>query len=135
MMKRIIGILLTAMVLLTFGISAFADTTGSNNTIEIGNFTIIFDENTTLSPEEQLRLAQCRANVDHFEAPGPQQKNVLCSLFGHKTTTETVIVIEHKVSATQPRCVKTYEDVTGCTRCDTVTIIDVLSSTYFFCCD
>ena len=132
-MKRLISILLALFALLLFSVNAFADAVNSSNIIEFENFTFIFDETSTLSREEQLHIAHCRANIDNFESSGVQQKNVLCSIFGHKITTETVVVIEHKVSASQPRCLRTVEDITSCTRCDTVTNIDLLSSTYIYC--
>ena len=47
---------------------------------------------------------------------------------------ESIIVIEHCVSATAPRCLETYEDLTVCSRCD-YTAIDVIGSIYIYCCD
>ena len=136
MMKRKICMVLVVLMMFAFNVTAFADASDTTDkTVNLDNFTIIFDENTTLTADEMLAIAQRRVKAGSFDGSQIEQKNVLCSLFGHKTTTNSVIVIQHKYSATRPRCLKTYEDITSCTRCDTVTNIEVEGSIYIDCCE
>ena len=132
-MKRFISLSLAIIFALSLCFSTSATTTDSN-TIVTDHYTIVFDEDSTLTQEEKVYLAEIRANYHHGYNDGASTYNVICNMFGHKTTTETIGVIEHCVSATQPRCLQTYEDLTVCSRCDYVQI-DVLGSVYIYCCD
>ena len=132
-MKRLICLSLAIIFAISLCFSASADS-NDNNTITVDHYTIIFDENSTLTQEEKLYLAEVRANHTHENNDDASTYGVMCDLFGHKTTTETIIVIEHCVRDTPPRCLETYEDLTTCSRCDYVEV-DVLSSVHIFCCD
>ena len=132
-MKRIISLSTALILALLLCFSASANTTG-NNTVTVDNYTIIFNEASTLTQDEMLRIAQARVNYNPEENSETSTYGVMCNLFGHKTTTETISVIEHCVQEAQPRCLQTYEDLTVCSRCDYVEV-DVLSSVHIFCCD
>ena len=131
-MKRLISLSLAIIFAISICFSTYADTI-DGNTITVDHCTITFDENCTLTQEEKLHLAEIRANY-HEHNGETSTYGVICNVFGHKTTTETIGVIEHCVSDTQPRCIETIEDLTVCSRCDYVNI-EVLASTYIFCCD
>lgn len=112
---------------------ASADTT-DNNVVNIDGYTIVFDDNTSFGKEEQLLIAQYRANYNFSSPTTTNTYGLMCTLFGHKTTTETIVVTEHCVHDTAPRCLETLERITVCSRCD-YTEIDILSSTYVYCCN
>lgn len=130
-MKKVLVSLLSIIIItvLTFTTSASGTTT---NIYTIDGITIEFSENSSFTAEEQATIAELvTKGVDNSSAT---TYNIMCTLFGHKTTTESFTVIEHCVSATAPRCLKSLQDVTACSRCDYVSI-DVVSSYYIFCCD
>lgn len=66
--------------------------------------------------------ADVRAKVLSYmrgeEVDEPEQdRNIICTLFGHDYTTTTSTSVTHNVYTTSPKCVKnTYENKT-CTRC------------------
>ena len=132
-MKRFISLSLAIVFALSLCFSTSANTNDSN-TFTIGDCTVTFDEDCALTYEEKMQLAEIRANHNDEHNDEVSTYGVICNMFGHKTTTETIIVVEHRVSDTQPRCVETLEDLTVCSRCDYVDIV-VLSSSYIFCCD
>ena len=129
-MKKILIMLLAIMITLplVFPVSA------SNTTINAYNgITVEFSENSSFTAEQQEIVIQ---NVVYgVNDSSVTTYNLLCTLLGHSTVTETIGVIEHCVSATAPRCLKTVQDVTMCTRCETVTNTDIISKMYIFCCD
>ncbi len=127
-MKKIIIFALTAVLLLSFCLSASASTVNGNE-YQIGEKTIIFEENSTFTTEKQQAIAELLANPEY----GIATANVLCSLFGHKNTTELATVITHCASANAPRCKEETFEVTTCSRCDesTITLIGV---GYISCC-
>ena len=95
------------------------------------NKTIIFDDNTTLSIEQQQKIADRLANG----ADGVSTYNLWCTLWGHKyDTTEGATVIQHEVNPTAPRCLKEYFLVHICSRCEESGQIESLGSEYIFCC-
>ena len=132
-MKRLISLSLALIFvfLLCFTISA---DTADNNVVNIADYTIVFDDNTSFSKEEQLLIAQYRANYNFSSPTTTNTYGLMCTLFGHKTTTETIVVTEHCVRDTAPRCLETLERITVCSRCDH-TEIEVLNSTYMYCCN
>lgn len=132
-MKRFILINIAIVLLLVFSLSTFADTATSND-YQIGNYTISFNENSSLTSEEQQLFAKRRAEINSEDNSYPEMKNVLCSLFGHNTKTEDITVIEHRVRDTAPRCKRTEEDVTFCSRCDCRSV-KVTNTTYINCCE
>ena len=132
-MKRLISLSMVLIFAFTFCFATSADT-ADNNVVTVDNYTIVFDESSSLTQEEKLHMAQLRANYSPETSTESSTYGVMCTLFGHKTTTEMIIVTEHCVSATAPRCLETYEDLTVCSRCD-YTTVEVISSIYIYCCD
>ena len=131
-MKRYITFFLAIVVAIsTILITSATSSTGT--AIEIDSFEVIFESDSSFTAEEQQLIAEkvISNNTDNEKAT---TYNILCTLFGHKTTTESITVIEHCVREAQPRCTKSLQDVTTCSRCDYVDI-SVFSSTYIYCCE
>ena len=60
--------------------------------------------------------------------------NIICDLFGHSYTEETITTITHKVNATQPRCKQEVLKVKVCSRCSD-TQIERMSFEFINCCE
>ena len=131
-MKRLLCLCLSIALAVILGISPSANANGGN-IVELNGYTVVFDEETSFTPDEQVALAQYIV-TDCTKNSSSQTYGLMCTLFGHKTTTESVIVVEHCVQAAQPRCVKHYEYLTTCSRCD-YTEVEIVSSEYIYCCD
>jgi len=131
-MKRFIIFLLATIVALSMTLISSA-TASNGNTIEYNGYTIIFNVDSSFDEQQQQIISQKVISNDNTNDISTTY-NLMCTLFGHKTTTETITVIEHRVSDTQPSCRKTLQDVTGCTRCDYVTT-NVVAQTYIYCCE
>ena len=132
-MKRLLCLCLSIVLTVILGISPSANA-NSSNIVELNGYTIVFEEDTVFTSDEQLALAQRVVTHDSSNESSSQPYGVMCTLFGHKTTTEPIIVIEHCVQAAQPRCVEYYENLTVCSRCD-YSNIEIISSQYIYCCD
>lgn len=131
-MKRFITLFLAIIVVISMTLIASAKAS-TGRTIEIDGFSVIFDADSTFTVEEQQLIAE-KIVSNNTENKIATTYNLMCTLFGHKTTTETITVIEHCVRESLPRCIKSLQDVTTCSRCDYVTT-DIVSSTYFYCCE
>ncbi|MBR4062868.1 MAG: hypothetical protein IKK01_07370 [Clostridia bacterium] len=127
-MKKILFALLAMLLVLCLPLVVSAS--GNNYTID--NITVEFSDTSTFSTEQQEVIAQAIINgTDNSYTT----YNLLCTLFGHKETTESIGAIEHCVSATAPRCTRTIYEITACTRCETVIDTITISKVYIFCCD
>ena len=127
-MKRLFSILLATTLLFSFAIS----TSASNevgNTYEIGNITVIFDASSAFSPEKQELVANQIVSPES----GIATAGLICTLFGHKNTTETVVTITHKATETDPRCFEELFAVTSCSRCDETSTVRT-GFRYISCC-
>lgn len=131
-MKRFITVCLAIIVAISMTLVSSA-TTSTGTTIEVDGVSVIFNADSSFSAEEQQLIAE-KVVFNNAENETASTYNLMCTLFGHKTTTETITVIEHCVRDSLPRCRKSLQDVTGCTRCDYVTT-EVVSSTYIYCCE
>ena len=131
-MKRIITLFMAIIIAFSMTLVSSANTT-SGNTIEVNGVTVIFSANSNFTEEEQQLIAE-HVILGISEDERNTTYNLLCTLFGHKTTTESFTVVEHCASDTQPRCRRSLQDVTACSRCDYVTT-EVISSTYIYCCE
>ena len=131
-MKRITTFILAIIIAFSMTVISSANTT-TENTIEINGVTVTFAANSNFTEEEQQLIAQYFV-LGILDGETHTTYNLLCTLFGHKTTTESFTVIEHCASNTQPRCRRSLQDVTACSRCDYVTI-DVVSAVYIYCCE
>ena len=130
MMKRtlilFIAVLIIAMLTLT--VSA------SENIYTINGFTFEFAQDSAFTTEQQVVIVETAINKETVDSDVTTY-NLLCTLFGHKSATESFTIIEHCVSDTAPRCLQTLQDVTACTRCDAIIDIHTVGSVYIFCCD
>lgn len=119
-------------MLVTFSLTFSANAASASNIYNVNGVTVEFSPNSSFTVENQATIANYVAsNTDDSYVAA---YNLWCTMFGHDTTTETITVIEHCVSDTAPRCVKTFQDVTACSRCDYVNI-EVIGSSYIFCCE
>ena len=116
-MKRltIIAIVIILMIWGTIGVSAIESI---DNTYQIGNVTIIFDENSQLSADQQESIAHLLVYPEN----GVAQANLICDIFGHKNTMEGVTTITHKATAYNPRCLEEFFTITTCSRCNESTV-------------
>ena len=128
--KKLLSILLTIICVLSLTlVSSASNSLGNAFTIE--STTVSFSTNSVFSYEEQQALAQRIVSKEMTEST---TYNLLCTMFGHKTTTESITVIEHCVNSSKPRCLQSLQEVTACSRCDYVDIVEI-SSIYIYCCD
>lgn len=127
-MKRIFAVLLVLTLLsCTFVIPAGAkNTANKNNDIEI----IIHDD---VSEETKEKIERYFANGEPAENDSTTTYGLTCTLFGHKIECTSISTINHKVSATSPRCLKKTYDYEECTRCDYEKAILVCKE-YIVCC-
>ena len=86
----------------------------SGNTYIIDNVTVIFDEHSQLSNDKQEVIANLLVNPQY----GVSAAGLMCTLFGHKNTSEPVIAITHRYNVESPRCLQENYIVTTCSRCD-----------------
>lgn len=127
-MKKIISILLAISLFVAFYITPVAGESG-NNIYTIDNKTIIFDEASAFTVEEQQVIAELLANSDQVHST----YGLMCTLFGHKNTTETVQTITHCVDTKSPRCLQENFAVTTCSRCGETTT-ERVSYRFITCC-
>lgn len=131
MMKRTLIILLALIMTFTMPLTTYANG-NTGNIYSFDRITVEFSADSSFSAEEQAAIAEWVANGANDS--NATTYNLLCTLFGHDTTTESFTIIEHCVSDTAPRCLKSLQDVTVCSRCDYV-YAEVYSSFYINCCE
>ncbi len=124
---RVLSLILMLIIMSTYCFAHSAE-----HVYEYGNdnITIIFQENTIFSSEEQERIADIIVYGDNNEEISTYS---LCWLTGHDTTSENVTSVQHKVSSSSPRCMRTLYTVTTCSKCD-YEKIETLGSGYIYCC-
>ena len=113
-MKRFITIILVAVLVLTACIATSAHEE-SDNILIIGDVTIFFSHDSDFSESEQQHIAHHLTDGDsgNFTTFG-----LMCFLFGHNYTTESVRTVTHRVLPTSPRCFEEYFLVSVCSRCN-----------------
>jgi hypothetical protein len=99
------------------------------NYYQIDNVTVVFDDDSQLSNEQKETIAQLLVNPEY----GVSQVNLICNIFGHKNTQEGVSTITHKVSGTDPRCLREFFTITTCSRCNESTV-ERNAAVYISCC-
>ena len=130
-MKKILALLLALLFITIFSLTAFA-TTEENNVYNIGNVTVVFDEENPFDATTLEALAHMLASGSYGE-DNVATYNLLCTLFGHKYQTSGVTTVTHCAQSIQPRCLEEYFAVTTCTRCDE-TIVERTGWSYITCC-
>ena len=121
---------------LSFGVSAlYAHRLPSLYSSE-NNIVVSIDDAYRLAENqiEKITDAVIAYHCNHVTAAESTPYGLTCVLLGHDKQTNMVSVIEHKVRATNPRCLETKYKVTTCSRCDYENIEYVLEK-YISCCD
>ena len=127
-MKKIIALILAMILSLSFYMTVGA--ADVENIYNYGDIEIVFTEDSTCSDEMKQSIANYIANGDD----GATTYNLLCTLFGHKETVESVTTISHKVRTTDPRCLRQIWEVHACSRCNEALDTIELSRSYITCC-
>ena len=127
MKKLIIGFLVVAMLVCAcVGVSADE---AMGNRYVIDDVTVIFDADSQFSVEQQEAIADLLVHPEY----GTSTAGLMCTLFGHKNTSETAITITHKYNVESPRCLKEFFTVTSCSRCDETTV-EKTGQLFITCC-
>ena len=127
-MKKAISLLCAILLTFCFTFGVSADT-NTGNIYRVDNVTVVFEVNSQLSSEQQETVANLLAHPEY----GVEEANLICDIFGHKNTSETVIAITHKYFPDSPRCLQENFIVTTCSRCNTSTV-ERASYMYITCC-
>ena len=126
-MKRIISIVLLFLMGTSIALVANA-----YNKYDDVNMTIVFMEDSEFNEKEKDLI---RAKLFGIATGiGDCPDNIICDLFGHSYTEETITTITHKVNATQPRCKQEVLKVKVCSRCSD-TQIERMSFEFINCCE
>lgn len=132
-MKKIITFAVAVFVIFMFCISPVV-AGNESNIYSIGNIEIFFDELSQFDAETKniiiSHLLSDDSNRDRNGINNP--KNIICDIFGHSFTTETVITITHNVRDTQPTCLEETYEVSVCSRCGHVES-NLISHKYIYC--
>ena len=126
-MKKVISITLVFIIAMFACIGAFAET-GSSNMIDIDHVTVIFEEDSMFTPEEQQYIAEMLV----YGNENATTLGIGC-LFGHKYVEENVSMITHCVNPTDPRCLQEKFFIQTCSRCGK-TNTEIINSKYISCC-
>ena len=127
-MKRLIVGFLVVVTLLCACVGVSADeATGNRYTVD--GVTVVFDADSQFSVEQQEAIANLLVHPEY----GTSTAGLMCTLFGHKNTSETAITITHKYNVESPRCLQENFVVTSCSRCGESTV-ERVSYKYISCC-
>lgn len=136
-MKKFLPILLILTILIstfTLNVNAREDSTYN---ILFANQTYSNEKETTeiISIDESLTKEQVNSFLDYLTgAEATESKGLTCFLFGHDLVYEgSVVIMEHKVYADSPRCVRKVYDLYSCSRCSHEKY-DLISSRRIDCC-
>ena len=127
-MKKIIAIVLVTVLMICACVNASADDV-CGNAYTIDNTTVIFDENSQFSVEQQEMIAHRIV----YSEENTSTYGLMCTLFGHKNTSETVTAVTHKYNVEAPRCLEEIFLVTTCSRCGETTT-ERTGYRYISCC-
>lgn len=128
-MKKIIALIMVVISLFSaMSISAYAEEATENTvTVTVNKTDFIFAENTS----EEFRSKAIAHYFNHDDSA--ETYGLTCTLLGHKLESSVVTTITHKVSATDPRCLRETYDTEACTRCDYANAV-LIGSVYISCC-
>ena len=114
-MKRVWSIILVLAFLAgIMQIGAFAEDKVVNLVPENGEYEVQYFIPNDLSPNTQ---AQILAYMRGEDTEPNQDRNIICTLFGHDFTTTTTSSVTHNVYTTSPKCVRNTYETRTCTRC------------------
>lgn len=117
-MKKVIAMVLVIVLMVCACVNASADE-ACGNAYTINNTTVIFAENSQFSAEQQEIIAHMIVCPEESTST----YGLMCTLFGHKNTSEAVTTITHKYNVESPRCLQEYFTVTTCSRCNESTVV------------
>lgn len=123
--------LLTILVatLLVFSMCITSSAKSEQYIYEFDSYTVIFDEDTTLSTPKMMAIAE---NLENDNG-NTSTYGLWCTLFGHSYESHTATKITHCVYDTNPRCLKEIYEVQVCSRCED-TVSNLIGSSYITCC-
>jgi hypothetical protein len=127
-MKKAIAVLMVVVIIVCATVSVSADEI-VGNTYQIDNVTVVFDVDSQLSTDQQEMIAQLLVNPEY----GVSQTNLICNIFGHKNTQESVSTVTHKAKENSPRCFQEIFIITTCSRCNESTV-ERTGYRYISCC-
>lgn len=129
-MKRIISFVLVVVSLFSvMSISAYAEETPENTVIVTVNETMfVFDSNTS----EEFRTKAIAHYFNHNDN-NTVAYGLTCTLLGHKLESSVITATQHKVRATDPRCLRETYNTEVCSRCDYTNSV-LIGSAYITCC-
>lgn len=130
-MKYFSRIILTMCLLLalvfvgtlcSFAAEGVSEENGVDTSYWFGNVEVRFGSDSALTAEQQEALAAWLIDPSTDKTAGGEASTYgfTCWLTGHKYEKEVVVVVEHKVYDSAPRCREYIYDVSTCTRCDHV---------------
>lgn len=122
---------MTILLVYTFSLSSIA-ASEEGNIYNIGNITVVFDENNNFDTDTREALAHMLAS-GNYDNGNIATYNLLCTLFGHKYETTGVTTITHCVEPDQPRCLEECFTVQVCSRCED-RIVERTGFRYITCC-
>lgn len=126
------------LIISILSISVFATSADEvvSSIVDEPNITIDIEGADILSEEQFVRITNTvmAYHCDHEMPMMSSTYGLTCVLLGHDKQTNMVSVIEHKVLATNPRCLETKYLVTTCSRCDYESI-EYVAEKYISCCD
>lgn len=118
-------------------LSAFAnfDETVSQ-AVQESNITIDIEDSDDLTDDQIFSITDTvmAYHSGHKVPTTSSTYGLTCVLLGHDKQTNMVSVIEHKMRASNPRCLETKYLVTTCSRCDYENI-EYVAEKYIACCD
>ena len=135
-MKRLLNVCFVTILIVLFSIQVYAIYSNGIFTSNSNNITVSIEgaSNLTDGQIEKITNAVITHHCGHETVESSQPYGLTCVLFGHDKQLNMVSVIEHKVRATNPRCLETQYKVTTCSRCDYENI-EYYTDTYISCCD
>lgn len=132
--KKSLVILITLILSVILSISVLAvHSVGEVNDDEL-TINIHGEEGLSTEQIERITNIVSEYHCGHISSEAAVPYGLMCTLFGHDEQLHSVSAIEHKVRATNPKCLETDYLVTTCSRCEYENI-EVLAEIYISCCD
>lgn len=129
MMKKFLSVIL-GIIICTYACLSISASDNNISVIEIENMDTIFNEDSVFSNDQKQKIAEFLV----YGNSDIQTYGLMCTLFGHKYTTETVQTITHCVYSSAPRCLRQKYEVSICSRCD-ATEQTLISEQQIYCCN
>ena len=132
--KKSLGILVVLVLSVMLSVSVLAvHAVGDANDNDL-SITIHGVDKLTTEQIERITSIVSEYHCGYTTSETAVSYGLMCTLFGHDEQLHSVSAIEHKVRASNPRCLETDYKVTTCSRCEYENI-EVLAEIYISCCD